>query len=135
MKVIVRPRQMGKTTELIRMSNETGHVIVVPFQKFVERVERLAIKHDIPIKKPMTIAKLKECQDDTIKGVLIDNADYILRDLIGAGRYEIKAITIDGLPNEKFYDERESYMEYERLTYQEFCELKYGVNKCSGEKI
>lgn len=45
MRVILRPRQQGKTLELIRISEKTGAIIVVPKAQMIDNVLRLIQKH------------------------------------------------------------------------------------------
>ncbi len=125
MKVIVRPRQMGKTRKLIQISEQTGAIIIVPDHRFVKNVQGLALKLGYVIPKPMTFGELKEKQVKPELGVLIDNADYIIRSMIGS--VVIKGIALDGFANEDDYDERRDYEnreEFKNLTYEDFCTLK-----------
>lgn len=130
MKVIVRPRQHGKTLELIKMCYlNPGYAIVVPTQRFKDNIRGLSLKHGFPVPKLFTVDEVQVDRrhkiGEKITGILVDNADYILTDHLGLyGNYNLKAISIDGLPREQDYDERADYNEYKNLTYQQFRDLK-----------
>lgn len=130
MKVIVRPRQHGKTLELIKLCYlNPGYIILVPNQMYKKSVEKLARTHGFGIPDMFTIDEIKISKRSNIRkdvtGVLIDNAEYILAHIFDLyGNYSIKAICIDGLKDEVDYDEGKDYMEYKSLTYQQYRELK-----------
>ncbi len=77
MKGLFLKRGGGKTTSLIRVSALTRHPIVVPTQASKRYVEDTARKMKLSIPSPIALS------DDTrgrkIDGVLIDNAEEVIR--------------------------------------------------------
>ena len=54
MEIRVQPRQSGKTTELIKLSAETGAVIVVLNHNMIDDTKRLAEFLKLEIPEPIT---------------------------------------------------------------------------------
>lgn len=94
MKIIFKPLRTGKTTELIRLSEEKGFYIVCFNRQEALRVASNAKYHGFKIPFPMTYDDLleKRYYGKGIKGILIDNADIFL-DYI-AGDLQLGAITL-----------------------------------------
>ena len=136
MKIIVRPRQMGKTSELIRLAEKKDGVIVCLKMDTAKNIDRLAMKMGIKIRPSTTYGCLVD-----IKGpFIIDNADCILRTLLKLTSSNVAGLAMNGVP-EKEWDERRDYMQWEEfnrlrddeLTYKEFIEFKYGKKWIDNE--
>lgn len=93
MKVIADDRQTGKTTELIKMSAETGFYIVCHSRREAGRVFRVAIESDLVIPFPKTHREFLAHQyySPGIKGFLIDNLDLLVLSLTDV---LVEAVTI-----------------------------------------
>ena len=132
MKVIVRPRQMGKTTELIKMAERYDAVIVTHRYETAKQVGRMAEELGYCIRPPICCSTLKsdiKCGD--IRNLIIDNAEIVLSEILGHGN-RIIGMSISGVEN-KFYDAQKDHEQYEDfrrfrpdLTFQQFCTIKYG---------
>ncbi len=83
MKVILRARQQGKTTEIIKRSHETGGYIVCRTVEEAHKIQEQAVKLGYKIPLPITVGEFinKEYYGKGIKSFLIDNADYLLQSL------------------------------------------------------
>ena len=92
MKKIIRPRQAGKSTELIRMSEETGAYIIVPNRQRAFALSQLAREtgHQIPF--PVTFLEYEQSRfrGSFVRHVLIDDADNLLEQIF-------KEVTIDAI--------------------------------------
>lgn len=94
MKVIVRGRAAGKTTELIKESHRTDACILVHHRSQADAIKRQAEKMGMKsIPYPITLDDLrrKPSMYHMIKGILIDNAELILGSMIPV---PINAITV-----------------------------------------
>lgn len=95
MQVIVRPRQGGKTTEMLRMAAENFSYIVCPTRKDVDRLWQLARTLDVDIPHPIT-------WDEFVQGRyhLAGVGSFVIDDLDRCVQYmshvEIKAISVTG---------------------------------------
>lgn len=94
MRLIVKPRQSGKTSELIRMSEETNAYILTLNRGMAEYVSKMAEQQGYNILFPIT---LDEYMRSRLKGshvthILIDNADMILQHIFSEAT--IDAITM-----------------------------------------
>lgn len=56
MKLIVKDRGMGKTTQLIHISEATGCPIVVPYRTMIDNVKSIATKLGCKIPEPVLIS-------------------------------------------------------------------------------
>lgn len=94
MKKIIRPRTGGKTTELIRVSEETGNYIVTATRSRAECVAKMAREQGRKIPFPVTLAEYMRSgfRGSFIKHILIDDADGLLQTLFRG--VEIDAITM-----------------------------------------
>jgi hypothetical protein len=92
MKVIARARQEGKTEELIKMSADTGCVIVCLSMVESEQIRKRAIELGLTIPRPATYFELM-ARDKSVRGskLLIDNAELLLERIINE---KIEAITV-----------------------------------------
>ena len=94
MKKIIRPRQSGKTSELIRMSEQTQTYIVTPTMARAKITAQMAqeLGHNIPF--PVSLAEYLRSgfRGTFIKHILIDDADDVLQELFR--EVQIDAITM-----------------------------------------
>ncbi len=95
MKVIVRDRGMGKTTELIRMSHESGCYIVCGTRDDVVRTFHQAQEMGLDIHFPLTYEEFLKRQYHTgsIKGLLIDDVDRLIQHIAVV---HVNAISVTG---------------------------------------
>lgn len=93
MKLIIKERGMGKTTDLIRLSAETGQYILVADFNRARNVADMARKMGLNIPYPVTVCEgLKEGFRGTfIRSILIDDADIVLQMVFHVG---VTAITL-----------------------------------------
>lgn len=107
MKIINKPRQSGKTTELIKLASKGRYkLIVVRDRKTVDQVWRriLELKELKEIEntppQPITYQEFLDTRyaGQNIESFLIDDADYFLQYLTSV---KVEAITLTGGENEK----------------------------------
>ena len=99
---IFRPRQQGKTTDLIKLSEATGHYILVADRKRADCVFQMAEKMGCHILTPVTVIdyfRTHGFAGSYIKDILIDDADAVLRMVFD--KVNIEAITMT-------YDKKET---------------------------
>ena len=84
MDIIHRPRQAGKTTEIIKRAAEEFLYIIVVNRHEADRVFAQAKDMGLDIPFPVTIQELMGSKATGIKvnGVAIDNAELILRHIV-----------------------------------------------------
>lgn len=94
MKVIYKPRQSGKTMDLIRMSANTDKVIVCSNQTNRENIQNKAEILGLNIPEPITYSQFVqgEYRSKKISKFLIDDAEYLL-EILG-GVIGVEAITL-----------------------------------------
>jgi len=144
MKVIVRPRQCGKSKDLIEYAWTYDYHILCYNQHDACRLfsQAKALNCDIPKDRFISASSGgKLFKGMRIKGLVVDNVDLVLSSLLnilpecvsGSGD-PIKLITTTGV-NEHEYSEVEDYDQYQdfktyrpNLTYVEFCKFKYGYD-------
>lgn len=81
---VIKPRNGGKTSELIDISSKTGYVIVVEDGSRVEEIVRAAHYLDIIIPKPLTYHQVLRTQSHRgtfNRHILIDNVEHLLNHL------------------------------------------------------
>lgn len=80
MKKIIKARQSGKTTELIKISAKSGDYIVCSSPKECQRIQLVAQGMNLNIPFPITYEDLIEKQyyGKNISGFLIDNIEMFL---------------------------------------------------------
>jgi hypothetical protein len=92
MKKIIKPRRAGKSTELIRMSEESGAYIIVSSRARANFLFQLAHEtgHKIPF--PVTYREYEQSRfrGSFVRHILIDDADDLLQMLF-------KEVTIDAI--------------------------------------
>lgn len=95
MKMILKGRGEGKTTELVKLSAETGYPIVTHSVGHNEVIKTRAKELKINIPKPIHFKQLDSLRGMHISGVLVDDADMLLSSLIyQACRARIGAIAM-----------------------------------------
>lgn len=104
MEKIIKPRQTGKTTDLIEISEKTGRYILTADRNCAKCVSRLAREQKRNIPYPVT---LWEYQQSGFKGsfinhILIDDADAVLQELFKT--IQIDALTMTGPEQHKVED-------------------------------
>lgn len=93
-KVIVRSRQAGKTTEAIKLAGEKYAYIVCPDVQQVRFIEKLARDMGIKIPLPLTWREFveKHYYGAGVKGFVIDNLDQCLQSMTSVN---IEAVTFN----------------------------------------
>ena len=93
MRVIALPKGAGKTTELIKISQETGAYIVCHSQDEASRISFVATGMGAKIPFPLTYAEFIQHQYHApgVRTVVVDNADWLVRYI---SRVPVAAITI-----------------------------------------
>lgn len=83
MKIIYKPRRTGKTTDLIKLSHESGGYIVCFNQIEAERVFRIAIGMNCNIPFPISFDEFitKQYHGSGIKEFYIDNIDMCIQEV------------------------------------------------------
>lgn len=129
MKVIVRPRQTGKTTELIKLANAHNAIMVCLRHESAKGIDRKAKQMGLVI--PTAVSYSQENLRLIKNPIIIDNADRILCDMLNIPHCSVVAMAMDGVPNMD-YDEMRDYNQFielskhnKDLTYQKFIEMKY----------
>lgn len=92
MKKIIKPRQAGKSTELIRMSEESGAYIIVSSRARANFLFQLAHETGHKILFPVTYREYEQSRfrGSFVRHILIDDADDLLQMLF-------KEVTIDAI--------------------------------------
>lgn len=96
MKVISRPRQTGKTTQLLYTSATVGIPILVDTKHRVEQLKIEADKLGISIPDPFTVDEIYNNRSEYLKGseILVDDSHLVLGALLKHFGYTTKAITV-----------------------------------------
>lgn len=100
--VVVGERQSGKTTKLIKLSHDTGAVIICISHNAARHTIAMAKHLNLTIPTPQTYEWLLSGQSlgyDYSKGVLLDDIDIFLRSKLSY--ITIKAVSIDGILPDK----------------------------------
>ena len=81
--IIIRPRQGGKTTELIRRARETGGYIVCTDQRRARQIADHARKMGLTIPFPLTAREWirRGYHPPGVSGLLFDDLDRIIQGL------------------------------------------------------
>lgn len=75
MNLIIKDRTMGKTTQLIYISEFTGYPIVVPYEAMIKQTKERAKNLGCKIPEPVTVSDMingKKRGDYTYNNVLVD---------------------------------------------------------------
>lgn len=80
MKLISKPRRGGKTTELIKLSAETGAYIVCHSKQEAHRVQAVATRQGVNIPFPLSYGEFvnRDYCGRGVSGLLIDNVEALL---------------------------------------------------------
>ena len=93
MNLYVAERQSGKTTMLIKMSAETGAIIVAPNYMMVSHIVQMAIKLGLNIPTPITV---KDYIYILSRGGLNKTQKYLIDELqMVLHRMNVEAATVD----------------------------------------
>lgn len=82
MNLMIKDRQMGKTTQLIHISEATRYPIVVPFEAQKKHIIELANQMHCSIETPLTIREMKEKGISVKTPILCDDVEHILADAL-----------------------------------------------------
>lgn len=100
---IFRPRQSGKSTELIKISAKTGHYIVTANRIRAKVLFKQARELGYNIPNPFTVEdylRSGKLKGSFIKEILIDDADAVLQAVFNTVRIEAITMTYDGTERE-----------------------------------
>jgi len=92
--IIMKERGGGKTTDAIKLSSETGYIIVKSTVTGAVEVERLANRLGIPIPKPISLDRLQEHCVGRKATYIIDDIVQCFCHLLGVGYDRIAGATI-----------------------------------------
>jgi hypothetical protein len=116
MKILRKPRGMGKTYDLIRESARTGTPILTAFEP--RHIVELANQLEMKIPEPLSISRYKILKNDSDwfikkwnKRLLIDDVESVLNYLLNAS---VDAVTVTLKSNE--------YHPYDTLTIPNLCD-------------
>lgn len=100
MKKIITPRQTGKTTRLIDISEKTGTYILTANRQRAVFVADLARRQNKKIPFPVTVNEFRigGLRGSHINRILIDDADAVLQEIFGV---RIEAITMTSDPEDE----------------------------------
>ena len=92
MEKIIRPRQAGKSSELIRIAEETNAYIIVASRQRALHLARMAKEHGRRILFPVTVHEYEQSRfrGSYVRHILIDDADAVLEQVF-------KEVTIDAI--------------------------------------
>jgi thymidine kinase len=130
MKVIVGPRQSGKSTKLVELAAKNNLTIITFNHPSISYLMDIAKKHGHEIKDPV-FADGKSTSRKFGGDCVIDEADFILEKMLGLDFCRVKAMSVCGV-NGVDYDEQKDwhqFLDFQKcrdLTYQEFIGFKYG---------
>lgn len=81
MKMILRGRQGGKTTELIRLAAETGSYIVCTDRRRARQIAQQAVKMGLSIPFPLTADEWRDraYHPPGVRGIAFDDLDRIIQ--------------------------------------------------------
>lgn len=155
MKVIVRPRQCGKTEELLQWAHEKNALIVCHNHQEAERLWKIIVDRgwagkthtymsthgEMP--KPISWGSLPSSVCSmSYEAVAVDNVDLWLKSFLAdKGLLPIAplvGLTLSGVPEVDYNQNRDTdlWLEFQKtnpsLTYQEFCKCKYGKDWING---
>lgn len=101
MKKIIIPRQTGKTTRLIELSERTAAPILCADLKRALFVAKLAAEQGRNIPKPITVNdfRIGGLRGSRIRNILIDDADAVLTQIFGV---RIDTITMTSDPEDEY---------------------------------
>jgi len=85
MKLIIKGRQTGKTTELIHTSEATGYNIITPNKVSARNIEKMASELGCSIPKVLTVEEIKNPINIDVsieRKFLLDDTELVLEDAL-----------------------------------------------------
>jgi len=156
MKVIVRPRAMGKTTALLKFAHEEEALIICHKYSEAQRLWKIIRKNGWEedeygcggIPEPVSWESMPcSIKSKSYRAIVIDNVDLVLNGLLhqhglmttmrrGSREFpRFAGMTMSGIP-EVDYDEMKDMDQWEDfrkhkpdMTYQEFVNIKYKIGE------
>jgi len=107
MLVIARPRQMGKTTDLITYAAKHGYLIITSSEKHAKNIWQAANKFSaINLIRPMSWWAYKNSSAiPKNNGIVVDDVEIVLGALLNGGHHEpLRAMTVMGIPEQEYED-------------------------------
>ena len=98
MQIIVRPRQLGKTEDVLRLAEEHFAYIVVPTRQDVDHVWRRAIDAGYDVPQPITwhdFMRQRYNGHGGVKSFVIDDLDRCVQSMTNI---EVKGVSLNGNP-------------------------------------
>lgn len=95
MKKIIKPRQAGKTTDLIEISEKTGVYILTANRNRAKCVFRMAQEQNRNIPFPVTLWDYQKTgfRGSFINHILIDDAEEVLQELFRTVQIDVLTMT------------------------------------------
>lgn len=96
-KFIIKPRGTGKSTDLLKISHDTGKCLLVANRIIAENHMENARRLNLQIPYPITVHEfLNHGVSRTVKeeGLLIDDVDMVLRHLLNSNIYAVTGSNI-----------------------------------------
>ncbi len=99
MKYLIKPRQTGKTYECIKESEETGAVIVVANLSTVRSLKKRIKELGSLAPDPVSVFDIinGRCNIDPNTPLIIDDADLVLRSILGRDIQTITMVSRDSI--------------------------------------
>ena len=127
MKKIIRPRQAGKSSELIRIAEETNAYIIVATRARAVCLADMAQKQGRHILYPVTLREYEQSRfrGSYIRHVLIDDADAVLEQVF-------KEVTIDAITMTECVMEQEPSEDAQPVVPAHWIDQGHKIFKCSN---
>ena len=127
MKKIIRPRQAGKSSELIRIAEETNAYIIVATRARAVCLADMAQKQGRHILYPVTLQEYEQSRfrGSYIRHVLIDDADAVLEQVF-------KEVTIDAITITECVMEQEPSEDVQPVVHAHWIDQGHKIFKCSN---
>ena len=127
MKKIIRPRQAGKSSELIRIAEETNAYIIVATRARAVCLADMARKQGRHILYPVTLREYGQSRfrGSYIRHVLIDDADAVLEQVF-------KEVTIDAITMTECLMEQEPSEDVQPVVHAHWIDQGHKIFKCSN---
>lgn len=132
MKKIIRPRRAGKSSELIRIAEETNAYIIVATRARAVCLADMAQKQGRHILYPVTLREYEQSRfrGSYIRHVLIDDADAVLEQVF-------KEVTIDAITMTECVMEQEPSEDVQPVVHAHWIKTNYDyvdgtIYKCSN---
>ena len=127
MKKIIRPRGAGKSSELIRIAEETNAYIIVATRARAVYLAHMAQKQGRHILYPVTLREYEQSRfrGSYIRHVLIDDADAVLEQVF-------KEVTIDAITMTECVMEQEPSEDVQPVVHAHWIDQGHKIFKCSN---